>query len=87
MELVLKLPNTEWVDMLAVTKQLGAFFYFPIHERRPTVFHLAVHLENGTIVYLTTQNVLQRTIQPPSTTMTSFFYMYLSDDIALTLLY
>ena len=43
------------------------------HERCPTVVHLAVHLENGQRVNFTTQNVLQRTIQPPSTTLTSFF--------------
>lgn len=26
-------------------------FSFPIHERHPTVVHLAVHLENGQRVY------------------------------------
>ena len=51
-------------------------FSFPNHERRPTAVHLAVHLENGQRVYFTTQNLLQRTIQPPSTTLTSFFFLY-----------
>ena len=46
--------------------------FFPIHERHPTVVHLAVHLER---VDFTTQNVIQRAIHPPSTTLTSFFNM------------
>ena len=62
-------------------------FSFPNHERRPTVVHLAVHLENGQRVYFTTLNVLQRTIQSPSTTFTSFFSMCQNDDFAQTLLY
>lgn len=33
-------------------------FSFPIHERHPTVVHLAVHLENGQRVYFTMENVL-----------------------------
>jgi hypothetical protein len=33
-------------------------FSFPNHERRPTVVHLAIHLENRQRVYFTTQNVL-----------------------------
>ena len=28
-------------------------FSFPNHERRPTIVHLAVHLENGQRVYFT----------------------------------
>ncbi|GFW10572.1 ATP-dependent DNA helicase [Trichonephila clavipes] len=31
---------------------------FPIHERHPTVVHLAVHLENGQRVYFTADNLL-----------------------------
>ena len=42
-----------------------AHFSFPNHERNHTVVHLAVHLENGQRVYFITQNVLQRTTQPP----------------------
>ena len=52
-------------------KAIWRIFSFPNHERRPTVVHLAVHLENGQGVYFTTQNVLQRTIQTPSTTLIS----------------
>ncbi|GFX96455.1 ATP-dependent DNA helicase [Trichonephila clavipes] len=33
---------------------------FPIHERHPTVIHLAVHLENGQRVYFTADNVLPK---------------------------
>ncbi|GFQ97959.1 helitron_like_N domain-containing protein [Trichonephila clavata] len=48
-------------------------FFFPIHERHPSVVHLAVRLENGQRVYFTAQNAVQRAAQPPSTTLTSFF--------------
>ncbi|GFV41445.1 ATP-dependent DNA helicase [Trichonephila clavipes] len=33
---------------------------FPIHERHPTVVHLAVHLENGKRVYFTADNFQRR---------------------------
>ncbi|KAL1516386.1 hypothetical protein ABEB36_000305 [Hypothenemus hampei] len=58
-----------------------------IHERYPTVVHLAGHLENGQRVYFTTENALQRANQPPCTTLTSFFEMCQNDDFARTLLY
>ena len=41
---------------------------FPIHDRHPTVVHLAVHLENGQRVYFTTENVHARIDTPPPTT-------------------
>ncbi|XP_060846147.1 ATP-dependent DNA helicase PIF1-like [Rhopalosiphum padi] len=62
-------------------------FSFPIHERHPSVVHLAVHLENGQRVYFTAQNAVQRAAQPPSTTLTSFFETSQNDDFAQTLLY
>lgn len=62
-------------------------FSFPIHERHPTVVHLAVHLENGQRVYFTADNVLERVDRPPSTTLTRFFEMCQNDDFARTLLY
>lgn len=62
-------------------------FSFSIHERHPTVVHLAVHLENGQRVYFTDAKVLQRVDRPPSTTLTSFFEMCQNDDFARTLLY
>lgn len=62
-------------------------FSFPIHERHPTVVHLAVHLENGQRVYFTASNVAQRAETPPATTLTSFFAICQSDAFARTLLY
>lgn len=62
-------------------------FSFAIHERHPTVVHLAVHLENGQRVYFTTDNALQRADRPPSTTLTSFFEMCQKDNFAKTLMY
>ena len=59
-------------------------FFLLVHERHSTVAHLAVHLENGQRAYFTTH--LQQTIRPPSTILTSFFYMYQNDDFARTLL-
>ncbi|XP_050056168.1 uncharacterized protein LOC126549825 [Aphis gossypii] len=59
-------------------------FSFPIHERHPSVVHLAVHLENGQRVYFTAQNAVQRAAQPPSTTLTSFFETCQNDDFAQT---
>jgi hypothetical protein len=61
---------------------------FSNHERRPVVVHLVVPLENGQRVYFTTQNVIQRTVQPPSTILTRFFFSICqNDDFARTLLY
>lgn len=60
---------------------------FPIHERHPTVVHLAVHLENGQRVYFTVDNVQQRAVSPPATTLTSFFKLCETDAFARTLLY
>lgn len=62
-------------------------FSFPIHERHPTVVHLAVHLENGQRVYFTTRNAADRVANPPSTTLTSFFSMCAQDEFARTLLH
>ncbi|AEE09607.1 putative DNA helicase [Cotesia vestalis bracovirus] len=62
-------------------------FAFPIHERHPTVTHLAVHLENGQRVYFTASNATQRAETPPATTLTSFFAICQSDQFARTLLY
>ncbi|XP_066428603.1 uncharacterized protein [Eleutherodactylus coqui] len=62
-------------------------FSFPIHERHPTVVHLAVHLENGQRVYFTTENVHARASSPPQTTLTAFFLLCTHDLFAGTLLY
>ncbi|GFR30276.1 helitron_like_N domain-containing protein [Trichonephila clavata] len=60
---------------------------FSIHERYPTVVHLAVHLENGQRVYFTSENVRARAMSPPPTTLTEFFTLCRNDTIAKTLLY
>ena len=60
---------------------------FPIHERHPTVVHLAVHLENGQRVYFTAANVRERATSPPATTLTAFFSLCKEDLFARTLLY
>lgn len=60
---------------------------FSIHERHPTVVHLAVHLENGQRVYFTTANVHARVAAPPATTLTAFFKLCTDDMFAQTLLY
>ena len=60
---------------------------FPIHERRPTVEHLAVHLENGQRVYFTEDNLHERMNEPPRTKLTAFFLLCQQDSFARTLLY
>lgn len=60
---------------------------FNIHERYPTVQHLAVHLENGQRVYFTEENARNRAEQPQNTTLTAFFELCASDTFAKTLLY
>lgn len=60
---------------------------FQIHERYPTVVHLAVLLENGQRVYFTEANAAQRAERPPSTTLTSSIVMCEADPFAATLMY
>ncbi|XP_024892751.1 uncharacterized protein LOC112467995 [Temnothorax curvispinosus] len=60
---------------------------FPIHERYPAVFHLAVHLENGQRVYFNSKNLVERISNPLQTTLLAFFELCKTDDFAKTLLY
>jgi len=60
---------------------------FQIHERDPTVVHLAVYLENGQRVYFTEQNIQDRVTNPLSTTLTAFFQLCQRDDFARTFVY
>ncbi|GFV00104.1 uncharacterized protein LOC104236095 [Trichonephila clavipes] len=60
---------------------------FTIHERHPTVIHLAVHLENGQCVCFTADNVRARALVPPATTLTAFYSLCQDDLFAETLLY
>lgn len=64
---------------------------FPIHERDPSVTHLAIHLENGQRVYFNEQNAIERALTAPKTTLTEFFELCKLQNIygqfARTLLY
>lgn len=60
---------------------------FSIHEREPTVTHLAVHLENGQRVYFTAANAQQVANNPKETTLTAFFKLCAADLFAATLYY
>ncbi|GFQ98313.1 uncharacterized protein TNCT_519311 [Trichonephila clavata] len=60
---------------------------FSIHERYPTVVHLAEHLENGQRVYFTSENVRARAMSTSPTTLTEFFTICRNDTFAKTLLY
>ncbi|GBM21981.1 hypothetical protein AVEN_263835-1 [Araneus ventricosus] len=60
---------------------------FPIHERHPTMIHQSVHLENGQIVYLKTENAAQQAQAAEETPLTSFFIFCTQDEFALTLLH
>ncbi|GFX94828.1 ATP-dependent DNA helicase pif1 [Trichonephila clavipes] len=64
-----------------------AHLIISIHERHPTVIHLAVHLENGQRVYFTADNVRARALVPPATTLTAFYSLCQDDLFAKTLLY
>lgn len=72
---------------VSCNEAIWRIFSFPIHERHPTVVHLAVHLENGQRVYFSAANAARRAERPPATTLTSFFDTCASDPFARTLLY
>lgn len=46
---------------------------FPVHERYPTVTHLAVHLENGQRVFFNDGNAEERAQTPPRPLLWHFF--------------
>lgn len=79
----IKKKSTTTLSNEAVWRILG----FPIHERHPTVFHLAVHLENGQRVFFTAENAREQAAAPPNTTLTAFFALCKDDLFAKTLLY
>ncbi|XP_055306971.1 uncharacterized protein LOC129571224 [Sitodiplosis mosellana] len=72
---------------ISTNEALWRIFSFNIHERYPTVQHLAVHLENGQRVYFTPENARARVDSPPATTLTAFFKLCETDEFAKTLLY
>lgn len=71
---------------LHCNEAIWRLFSFPIHDRHPTIVHLAVHLENDQRVYFTEANAVQRAERPPATTLTNFFSTCESDPFASTLL-
>ncbi|XP_063912265.1 uncharacterized protein LOC135129114 [Zophobas morio] len=63
---------------------------FPIHERFPAVFNLAVHLENDQRLYFNPNdfnNVTEKVNNPQKTTLLAFFDLCKTDNFAKTLLY
>ena len=72
---------------VSCNETIWGIFSFSIHERYPTVVHLAVHLENGQRVYFTEANAAQRAERPPATTLTNFFSTSQTDPFARTLFY
>lgn len=60
---------------------------FSIHERAPTIIHLAVHVENGQKVYFSESNVSDVVDNPRDTTLTAFFKLCAEDEFAKTLTY
>ncbi|XP_044575150.1 uncharacterized protein LOC123258957 [Cotesia glomerata] len=60
---------------------------FSIHDRFPSVMHLAVHLENGQRVYFTEGNVIDKVVNSPKTTLMAFVELCNCDNFAKTLFY
>ncbi|GFW10535.1 ATP-dependent DNA helicase [Trichonephila clavipes] len=58
----------------------------PLHERHPTVIHLAFHLPNGEGIYFTEKTFRERMATPPKTALTAFFQLCQNDAFAKTLL-
>ncbi|CAK1599395.1 unnamed protein product [Parnassius mnemosyne] len=82
-----EISNFQMGRYVSTNEALWRLLSFQIHERYPTVVHLAVHLENGQRVYFTEANAAQLAERPPSTTLTSFFAMCEADPFAATLMY
>jgi hypothetical protein len=72
---------------MSTNEALWRIYSYPMHERSPAVFHLAVHLKNGQRVYFTNENVQERVARSPATTLTTFFQLCASYEFARTLLY
>ncbi|XP_055915855.1 uncharacterized protein LOC129948797 [Eupeodes corollae] len=72
---------------ISTSEAVWRILEFPIHDRHPTVVHLAVHLESGQRVYFSAENMQNIAQNPPKTTLTAFFDLCHSDGFAKTLLY
>ncbi|XP_035217047.1 uncharacterized protein LOC118190448 [Stegodyphus dumicola] len=51
---------------------------FEVHDRAPTIVHLAVHLENGQRVYFTENNIQEVVNNPRDTTLTALLQVMCS---------
>lgn len=72
---------------ISTSEAVWRLLEFPIHDRHPTVLHLAVHLENGQRVYFTAGTARLVAQNPRKTTLLAFFELCNTDDFAKTLLY
>ncbi|XP_025419167.1 uncharacterized protein LOC112689599 [Sipha flava] len=66
---------------ISSSEAIWRIFSFPIHEREPSVQHLAVHFENSQRVYFTEENIFQRAFETPKTTLTEFFTLCQKSDV------
>lgn len=72
---------------LSTNEAVWRILQFSMHERFPTVMHLAVHLEDGQRIYFTEKNISEKLRNSINTTLTGFFEICAKDDFAKTLLY
>ncbi|XP_044582994.1 uncharacterized protein LOC123264012 [Cotesia glomerata] len=72
---------------ISSSEAVWRIFRFPIHDRFPSVMHLAVHLENCQRIYFTEQDVVDKVINPKKTTLMAFLELCQVDDFAKTLLH
>lgn len=72
---------------ISTSEAVWRILEFPIHDRHPTVVHLAVHLENGQRVFFTPGTARQVAQNPRKTTLLAFFELCNTDEFAKTLLY
>lgn len=82
-----EIKNYESGRYISSSEAVWRILTFPIHERYPPVFHLAVHLKNGQRVYFTADNLVQQMSANQNTTLLKFFKLCEIDDFAKTLLY
>lgn len=57
----------EFYDIPLHRGMRGWVLTMKIHDRFPSVTHLAVHLENGQRIYFTEQDVVDKVINPKKT--------------------
>jgi hypothetical protein len=74
---------------ICTSEAFWRIFNFEIHDRDPTVQHLAVHLENGQRVFFDVNNLHQviENPNPRKMTLTAFFELRSHDNFAKTLFY